>query len=154
MNNLPRAFAIFSFLYVITFSTFAEVDVEYLRSETFRERNLPLSDAVRVGNILFVSGNLGIDFSTENLELVSGGIVEETKQALRNIENTLMTNGSRLSNVVKCTIFLANMDEWSELNKVWPLFFTENYPARTAVQAGRLWNGAAIEIECVAVVDN
>ena len=143
-------------LLIFNFNTLlhAEADVEYLRSDLFEEKNLPLSEAVRVGNLLFVSGNLGIDFSTEKLDLVPGGIVAETRQTLKNIDRTLRNYGSSIHNVVKCTVFLSDIEEWGEVNKIWPEVFTENFPARTAIQAGRLWHDAAIEIECIATVDN
>jgi 2-iminobutanoate/2-iminopropanoate deaminase len=151
---LLRAVVICLFLSAPTFSSMADADVKYFRSETFKEKKLPLSEAVRVGNLLFVSGNLGIDFSKKKeLELVHGGIVAETKQTMLNIENTLKGSGSSLSQLVKCTVFMSNMDEWPELNKIWPSFFGENFPARTAVEVQRLWRGAAVEIECIAYVD-
>jgi 2-iminobutanoate/2-iminopropanoate deaminase len=118
-----RAIVICLLLSAPTFSAMADADVKYFRSETFKEKKLPLSEAVRVGNLLFVSGNLGIDFSKKGLELVPGGIVAETKQTMLNIENTLKSSGSSLAQLVKCTVFMANIDEWSELNKIWPSFF-------------------------------
>ena len=150
---LIRAILVFSLLSVSTFSAMGDADVKYFRSDTFKEKKLPLSEAVRVGNLLFVSGNLGIDFSKEGLALVPGGIVAETKQTMLNIENTLKNSGSSLDKLVKCTLFMANIDEWPQLNEVWPSFFGENFPARTAVEVGRLWEGAAIEIECIAYAD-
>ena len=144
---------IFLLLSMPTFNVIAETDVEYYRSETFKEKNLPLSDAVRVGELIFVSGNLGIDFSQQELQLVPGGIIAETRQTMRNIDNTLKSMGSSVSNIVKCTVFMSNMEEWPKLNKIWPSFFEENYPARTAVEVHKLWRGAAIEIECIATVE-
>jgi reactive intermediate/imine deaminase len=138
---------------ILTFSATADADVEYFRSETFVEKNLPLSEAVRVGNLLFVSGNLGIDFSKEGLQLVPGGLLAETKQTMLNIENTLVNSGSSLDQLVQCTLYMANIDEWPELNKIWPSFFANNFPTRTAVEVGRLWRGAAIEITCIAHVN-
>ena len=128
----------------------AEADIEYHRSDLFKQKNLPLSDVVRVDNLLFVSGNLGIDFSSENLALVPGGISAETRQTLNNIDRTLKNYGSSLDKVVKCTLFLADIEEWPAVNKVWQEYFNKRYPARTAIQAGRLWHDAAIEIECIA----
>ncbi|MBT7950464.1 MAG: RidA family protein [Gammaproteobacteria bacterium] len=150
---LLRTIIIFSLLSVSTFTAMAEADVEYFRSETFKEKKLPLSEAVRVGNLLFVSGNLGIDFSKKELGLVPGGIVAETKQTMLNIENALRSSGSSLNQLVKCTVYLANIDEWPKLNKIWPSFFNENFPTRTAIEVKRLWRGAAVEITCVAYVD-
>ena len=150
---LIRAILIFSILSVSTFSAMGDADVKYIRSETFIEKKLPLSEAVQVGNLLFLSGNLGIDFSREGLALVPGGIVAETKQTMLNIENTLKNSGSSLDKLVKCTLYMANIDEWPQLNEIWPSFFDRNFPARTAVEVSRLWEGAAIEIECTAYVD-
>lgn len=151
MVRLATFSTLISLFLCFNFSKLAAEDVEYLRSPLFEEKNLPLSDVVRVGNLMFVSGNLGIDFSTEDLALVPGGIIEETRQALRNIDAALKRNGSSINNVVKCTIFMGDMEEWPALNQVWPEFFSENYPARTAIQAGKLWHDAAVEIECIAV---
>ena len=145
-----RAIVLFVIFSVSISAVIAETGAKYFRSEIFKEKNLPLSEAVRVGNLLFVSGNLGIDFSKKELGIVPGGIVAETKQAMRNIENTLITSGSSLAQLVKCTVYMANMDEWPELNKVWPSFFAENFPSRTAVEVQRLWRGAAVEITCIA----
>ena len=142
--------------FIICFSSgfsVAEPDVEYFRSNTFKEKKLPLSEAVRVGNLLFVSGNLGIDFSQKELSLVPGGLVPETKQAMRNIEKILLDSGSSLDRLVKCTLYMTDIEEWPELNAIWPSFFNENFPARTAVQVGKPWRGAAIEIDCIAHVD-
>ena len=150
---LLRKIIIFSLLFVSTLTTMAEADVEYFRSETFKEKKLPLSEAVRVGNLLFVSGNLGIDFSQQELGLVAGGIVAETKQTMRNIENALVNSGSSLDQLVKCTVYLANIDEWPKLNNIWPSFFNENFPTRTAIEVQRLWRDASVEITCVAYVD-
>ncbi len=150
---LLRVIAISSLLFFSTNAVTADTDVEYFRSKTFVEKKLPLSEAVRVGNLLFVSGNLGIDFSKAGLDLVPGGLVAETKQTMLNIENTLKGSGSSLDKLVKCTLYMANIDEWPELNKIWPSFFNENFPTRTAIEVGRLWRGAAIEITCIAYVD-
>ena len=150
MNKLSCYFLVSILAAGFHINLHAEADVEYYRSDLFKQKNLPLSDVVRVDNLLFVSGNLGIDFSTENLALVPGGITAETRQTLKNIDRTLKNYGSSLDKVVKCTLFLADIDEWPAVNKVWREFFKQRYPARTAVQAGRLWHDAAIEIECIA----
>ena len=140
-------------LCLYSFSLMAEADIEYFRSDAFKEKKLPLSEAVRVGNLVFVSGNLGIDFSQKELGLVPGGIVAETKQTMANIEAALLTSGSSLGQLVKCTVYLSNMEDWPELNKIWPSFFKENYPTRTAIQVAKLWRGAAVEITCTGYVE-
>lgn len=148
-----NAILIFSLLLACTCTANAEADVQYFRSKTFVEKKLPLSEAVRVGNLLFVSGNLGIDFSKEKLSIVPGGIVAETRQTMRNIESALINSGSSLEQLVKCTVYLANMDDWPELNKVWPSFFENNFPTRTAIEVQKLWRNARVEITCTAYVD-
>ncbi|NKB38391.1 MAG: RidA family protein [Gammaproteobacteria bacterium] len=140
-------------LCLCSFTSIAEADVEYFRSDAFKEKNLPLSEAVRIGNLVFVSGNLGIDFSKKELGLVPGGIVAETKQTMANIEKALITSGSSLDQLIKCTVYLSNMEEWPQLNRIWPSFFKENYPTRTAIEVARLWRGAAVEITCTGYVD-
>ncbi|MEO7840261.1 MAG: RidA family protein, partial [Anaerolineales bacterium] len=83
-------------------------DVEYLTSENMR--GLPFSEAVRMGNVLYLSGQMGID---QAIQLVPGGIAAETKQALENIKTTLEKYGSSLEHVIKVTVMLADMSEWA-----------------------------------------
>ena len=107
----------------------------------------PFSPAVRVGNIIFVSGTLG---TTPDGTLVPGGIQAETRQLLENIKGTLGAAGVGMDRVVKCTVFLADLKEWPAMNEVYRRYFSNgNYPARTAVQATLLF-GARVEIECAA----
>jgi reactive intermediate/imine deaminase len=127
------------------------MDVEYLNSPELKALNLPFSEAVRVGNTLYLSGQLGNLPGTMNL--VSGGIVPETKQTLENIKATLEGHGSGLDKVVKCTVFMADIDELPKMNEVYRTYFTRNPPARSAVAGSGLALGARVEIECIAVVD-
>ena len=110
---------------------------------------LPFSEAVRVGDLLFVSGQIGN--LPGCLDLAPGGIQAETRQALANIRAILERNGSSLERVAKCTVFLLDMEEWPALNEVWALHFP-NKPARSALAASGLAKGARVEIECIAVV--
>ncbi len=121
--------------------------VEWLSSPEYREMELPFSEAVRVGNLLFLSGQLGIVPGTG--KLAPGGIAPETSQTLENIRMTLEKFGSSMDRVVKCTVFLADMDEWGEMNAVYREFF-ENPPARSALGASGLALDARVEIECIA----
>lgn len=109
---------------------------------------MPFSDAVRVGNLLFLSGQLG----TTGDGLVPGGIAAETRQTLENIRASLQRHGSSMARVVKCTVFLADMAEWDRMNEVYVTFFGENLPARSALGTSGLALGARVEIECIAVV--
>lgn len=121
--------------------------VEFL-SEPGTE-NLPFSSAVRVGDTLYVSGSIGVLPGT--LELVEGGIRGETRQTMENIKATVERFGSSMDNVVKCTVFLADISEWGAMNEVYTTYF-ENPPARSALGANGLALDARVEIECIAVV--
>ncbi len=125
--------------------------VEYLSSESTRNSNMPFSEAVRVGNMLYLSGYIGFDDKTN--ALAEGGISAETKQTMENIKSTLRKNGSSLDEVVKCTVMMADIREWAEMNKVYVTYFTENLPARSAFGTSGLALGARVEIECLATVE-
>jgi len=126
-------------------------EVAFLNNPAAAGRNLPFSEAVRVGHLLFLSGQLGTRPGT--MELVSGGIAAETKQVLENMQVILERNGSSLDRVVKCTVFLADIGEWPAMNEVYRQYFTQNPPARSAMAAQGLALNARVEIECIAVVD-
>ncbi len=111
---------------------------------------LPFSEAVRTGDLLFVSGQIGNAPGT--LDLVPGGIDAEGRRALENMRAILERHGSSLDRVVKCTVFLADMREWPAFNEVYRRFFTHGLPARSALGASGLARGARVEIECVASV--
>ncbi len=109
-----------------------------------------LSDFVRVGNILYLSGKLGTD-NTGNL--VAGGIGPETKQTMENIKAVLDKNGSSMDNVIKCTVMLADIKEWADMNTVYVTFFKkERLPARSALGVSGLVRNARVEIECMATL--
>lgn len=112
--------------------------------------DLPFSEAVRVGDLLYLSGQIGNRPGT--LELVPGGIGPETRQALTNIREVLERHGSSLAQVVKCTVFLADIGEWPEMNEVYVTFFSDRPPARSALGASGLALGARVEIECMAAL--
>ena len=148
---------------VVAFTVFASIlgcqqerapadaaEVEYLMSAATSELGLPFSDAVRVGNMLYLSGQIGNVPGT--LELVPGGIVEETRQTLENIRGILERHGSSLDHVVKCTVMIEDMSQWPAMNEVYRTYFTKQLPARSAVGADGLALGAAVEIECIATV--
>ena len=110
----------------------------------------PFSPAVRVGNLLFLSGQIGV---TASGALVPGGIEAETRQTLENIRDVLQRTGSSMERVVKCTVMLADMREWDAMNTVYTAFFPRNKPARSSFGATGLALGARVEIECIATVD-
>ncbi len=113
--------------------------------------SLPFSAAVRVGNMLYVSGQMGTNET--GTQLVTGGIQAETAQALANIRAILERHGSSLSRVVKCTVMMADMREWPAMNAVYVLHFPDHLPARSAFGCSGLALGGRVEIECVATVD-
>ena len=125
-------------------------DVEYLQMPGLEDLNLPFSSAVRVDNILFLSGAIGLD--SETGALVEGGIQPETRKTMENISQRLEAFGSSIDKVVKCTVFLADMAEWPAMNEVYRTFFS-NMPARSALGASGLALNARVEIECIAVID-
>ena len=110
---------------------------------------LPFSEAVRAGDTLYLSGQVGIKPGT--LELVPGGVQAEARQALDNIKTTLETHGYSLRDVVKCTVMLADIAEWATFNEVYKSYFSPPYPARSALGANGLAIGARVEVECIAV---
>ena len=124
----------------------AAPEVEYLSSGS---SSLPFSEAVRVGNMLYLSGKIG---SVPGEGLVEGGIQPETRQVMENIKAVLERHGSSMERVVKCTVFLADIAEWGQMNEVYKTYFPTNPPARSALGASGLAAGARVEIECIATL--
>ena len=123
---------------------------EYLSSEQTLKANLPFSEAVRLGNTLYLSGVIG--FSPGTRTLVPGGIEGQTRQVMETIKSVLERNGSSLDHVVKCTVMLADMSEWAKMNAIYVTYFTKHFPARSALGVNGLALGAQVEIECIATV--
>jgi 2-iminobutanoate/2-iminopropanoate deaminase len=111
------------------------------------EARLPFSAAVRVGPMLYLSGQLGTDSTGK---LVPGGIEAETRQALENVRAVVERSGSSMDRVVKCTAMLADMADWPAMNRTYGTFFPRHLPARSAFGANGLALGARIELECWA----
>jgi 2-iminobutanoate/2-iminopropanoate deaminase len=109
----------------------------------------PYSQAISAGEIIFVSGQLGLNPKTG--KLAEGGIAAETKQALENIKAVLLAAGSNLSNVVKADVYLADMSEFSKMNEVYATYFSEPYPARVTIGVKQLPKDGRVEISVVAV---
>jgi 2-iminobutanoate/2-iminopropanoate deaminase len=107
----------------------------------------PFSRAVRVGDLLFLAGQIGTDASGR---LAPGGVQPETRQTLENIRTELRRNGLDMNRVAKCTVFLADMSEWGRMNEVYATFFPGPKPARSAAGSNGLALGARVEIECIA----
>lgn len=112
----------------------------------------PYSQAVIAGGFVYCSGQIPLDPRTG--EFVAGGIAEQTEQVLKNISALLAAAGTGLEQVVKTTVFLAEMNDFAAMNEVYGRFFGENYPARSTVQAARLPRDARVEIEVIALAGN
>ena len=108
----------------------------------------PYSQAIQVGNLVFASGQIPIDPATGNF--VAGGVKEQARQSLTNVKAILEEAGLTLDNVVKTTVFLADMNDFADVNAVYAEFFAEPYPARSAVAVKTLPKGALVEIEVIA----
>jgi 2-iminobutanoate/2-iminopropanoate deaminase len=123
-------------------------DVEFLRSDAVLPRQPPFADGVRVGNLVILSGQIGIKPGT--MQLVAGGIDPEARQTFENIRLTLAAHGLTMKDVVRVQIMLADMADWPHVNTVYREYFSEPWPARSAFGANGLAVNARIEIEVFA----
>jgi len=110
----------------------------------------PYSQAVKAGKFVFVSGQIAMNPETGRIN--RGDIGVQTERVLQNLQAVLRAAGADLSQVVKCTVFLADMDDFAAMNEVYGRFFPENPPARAAVEVSRLPKGVGVEIEAVAFI--
>jgi len=111
----------------------------------------PYSQAVRTGNLLFTAGQVALDPATG--KLVEGDVTAQAEQVMKNLAAVLAAGGSSFANVVKTTVFLADINDYAAVNGVYGRFFTENPPARSAFQVSKLPLGALVEIEMIAVTE-
>ncbi|WKZ59314.1 MAG: RidA family protein [Cyclobacteriaceae bacterium] len=109
----------------------------------------PYSQAIQAGNMLFVSGQIAIDRKTGNL--VSGSLADETHQVMKNLKAVLSAAGMDFTHVVKCSIFLKDMNSFAEVNAIYGEYFNANPPARETVEVSRLPKDVRVEISCIAV---
>lgn len=109
----------------------------------------PYSQAIHIGELVYTAGQVGLDPAT--MEIVSGGIEEQTRQVLANLANVLEAAGTDMSKVVKTTVFLMDMNDFAKMNAIYGEAFGANPPARTTVAAAGLPKNALVEIECVAL---
>lgn len=123
--------------------------VEVLRSSAVLSKGLPFPDGVRVGDLVILSGQIGIKPGT--LDLAPGGIEAEARQTFENLRLTLAAHGLRLSDIVRVQVMLADMGEWQRFNNVYLEYFPDAAPARSAFGANGLALGARVEIEAFAV---
>jgi reactive intermediate/imine deaminase len=125
--------------------------VEYLQTDEHAKQGLPFSEAVRVGNMLYLSGQVG-NIPGE-MEVVPGGIGPETRQTMENIKAVLERYGSSMDKVVKCLCMLEDINEWAAMSAEYVKFFPTHKPARSAFAGTGLAIGAKVEIECMATID-
>jgi len=109
----------------------------------------PYSQAIKINDMIFTSGQ--IPFDAEG-KLISDDVQEQTRQSLNNVKNILEEAGSSMDNVIKCTVFISNMDDFSKINEVYQEFFSEPYPARSCVEVARLPRDVKVEIEAIAII--
>lgn len=109
----------------------------------------PYSQAIHIGELVYTAGQVGLDPAT--MEIVSGGIEEQTRQVLANLANVLEAAGTDMGRVVKTTVFLMDMNDFAKMNAIYGEAFGANPPARTTVAAAGLPKNALVEIECVAL---
>lgn len=108
----------------------------------------PYSQAVKQKELVFISGQLPIDPSTN--DIISGDVKAQTRQSLKNIERILKAAGSSLEKVIKTTIFIQDMNDFTDINSVYAEFFKQNYPTRSCVEVARLPKDSLVEIEVIA----
>lgn len=120
---------------------------EYFSSQRNIENNYPFSNAVRVGDLLFLSGEIGT--LPNSSKLVEGGIKNETKQTMDNIKTSLAKHNLTMNDLVKCTVMLADIKEWPAFNQVYSDYFPKHFPARSAFATNGLALNARVEVECI-----
>jgi reactive intermediate/imine deaminase len=132
---------------ITTVQAVSAAEVEFHNDGPLEELGLPFSESVRVGDLLFLSGQIG---SGADGKLAPGGISAEANQILLNIAATLEKRGLGMEDVIKCTVFLADISEWAAFNEVYVKHFSAPYPARSALGANGLALNARAEVECIA----
>ena len=147
-TNLRLSSCLFPVLISIFFSqqTLGE-QIEYFSSQRNIDNHYPFSNAVRVGHLLFLSGELGTLPNTS--KLIAGGIEAETKQTMDNIQASLAKHSLTMNDLVKCTVMLADIQDWPAFNQVYSGYFPKHFPARSAFATNGLGLNARVEVECI-----
>lgn len=109
----------------------------------------PYSQAIKINDMIFTSGQ--IPFNAEG-KLISDDVQKQTRQSLNNVKNILKEAGSSMDKVIKCTVFISNMDDFTKINEIYQEFFSEPYPARSCVEVARLPRSVKVEIEAIATI--
>lgn len=147
----PFRYALFFILMIGTIATsYAQesTDVIFHKSHEPKKQSAPFSDVVQAGNMYFLAGQIGMDHTSRTL--VEGGIQAETEQAIENIEDVLEQHGMTLDHVVKCTVILANIEDFAAFNEIYTQYFTKK-PARTTFAAKGIAANGNIEIDVIAI---
>lgn len=144
---LAAAFVLVAGCETLAPSSTGSDEIRYYVKDAYRDAGFPFSSAVEVDGWVFLAGELG---TANDGTLVAGGIEPETRQTMDNIQATLAANDLAWNNVVKCTVFLADIAEWPAFNAVYKTYFDGNFPARSALGANGLALGARVEVECIA----
>lgn len=142
---------IFYTICLLTFSSaaFAQSKIKTTKTYEAPEAIGPYSQALESNGFLFLSGQLAISSSTN--QLVGNNIETQTRQVFRNIKAVLKSSGAKLNNVIKCTVFMIDLNDFTIMNKIYEEEFEGHKPARSTIQVARLPKDALIEIECIAV---
>jgi 2-iminobutanoate/2-iminopropanoate deaminase len=138
----------FAFAALAAAATANAADLEYFARPVTSGPTLPFSEAVRVGDTLYISGQVGVVPGT--VTLVSGGIAPEAHRVMDNIKGIVEKRGGSMEQLVKCTVFLADIKEWPAFNDVYREYFKTNFPARSAFATNGLAYNARVEVECIA----
>ena len=150
-HSLPLVFLPFAFAWLFdNIRLLLELMKETVTTENAPGAIGPYSQAIKAGGMVFCSGQIPIDPQTG--EFVSDVVSAQTEQVLKNLGEVLKAAGTSLDNVVKTTVFLADMNDFAEMNEVYGRYFSDNKPARATVQAARLPRDAKVEIDCIALV--
>jgi 2-iminobutanoate/2-iminopropanoate deaminase len=145
--KLKQCFLVLSILVLLCSCHTKTTKIQFHKSHETGRHNAPFSDAVETEDLLFLTGQIGKNHKTG--KLVQGGIEEETRQVIENIEAVLNHHGLNLENVVKCTVILRDINDFSAFNSVYSDYFSKK-PARTTFAASSLAGGASIEIDVIA----
>jgi 2-iminobutanoate/2-iminopropanoate deaminase len=143
-------FAFAAFAVMAAATTASAAAPEYFARQVTSGPPLPFSESVRLGDTLYISGQVGVVPGTVNL--VSGGIGPEAHRALDNIKAIVEKRGGSMQQLLKCTVFLADIKEWPAFNDVYREYFKVNFPARSAFAASGLAYNARVEVECIAYI--
>ena len=147
IRQLLSILVLLAVLLLASTSRIHAAEIERYDDGPFEGMGYPFSESARVGDLLFLAGQIGEDADGK---LVQGGIKAEAEQAMLNIEAALARRGLAMEHVVKCTVFLADIAEWATFNEVYTQHFSHPYPTRSALGASGLAADARVEVECIA----